>query len=242
MKHEREIKDLEGYSGEYTSPTPARLVDQKIVHYMAQVVVAEMKDGNVLEMGVGDQIWTPLVLERFGATTVVDASAPLLDALARFKGQGEIEKHCSLFEEFNPEKKFDNILCTFVLEHVDDPAQTLRRAAGWLKPDGEIHMIVPHAMSLHRRLAVVMGLQEHVGELGDSDRLVGHRRCVSYPEMDRIVLDAGLKIARRSGLGVKLVPNSLMQDYSDELLKGLVLLGTELPIEYSASIYYRITA
>ncbi len=242
MDRDNEIKTLENLSREYTSPNPARRMDQKMVRFIAKLVVDRLKDGNVLEMGVGDRIWTPLVLKRFGKTTVVDASSDLLNSLDEFSNLGEIEKRCSLFEEFSPDTPFDNILCTYVLEHVEDPVQLLRRVAAWLKPKGEIHLIIPHALSLHRRLAVIMKLQKHVGELGDSDRQVAHRRCLSYCELDRIVAEAGLTAVERTGLATKLVPNALMENYPDELLRGLVLLGVELPIEYSGALYYRITA
>jgi hypothetical protein len=40
-----------------------------------------------------------------------------------------------------------------VLEHVDDPVACLRRAAGWLRPDGVVLVAVPNVASLQARVA-----------------------------------------------------------------------------------------
>ena len=241
MKKKHEVKTLKEISREYISPTPARQVDRRILKFVAGYVIERLKEGSVLEMGVGDRVWTPLVLKRFGETSVVDASSELLESLKEFAGLGRIEKYCSLFEDFSPDVSFDNILCTYVLEHVDDPVEILRRAADWLNPDGGIHLVIPHALSLHRRLAVLMNLQKSPGDLGDSDRHIGHRRCLTHTELDSLVGEAGLKIVERTGLISKLVPNLLMEKFPDEILDGIVRLGAELPIEYSGTLYYCIT-
>ena len=49
--------------------------------------------------------------------------------------------------------QFDLIRLSFVLEHIHDPLETLRRITGLLKPGGKAHIAVPNAASTMARLA-----------------------------------------------------------------------------------------
>ena len=126
-----------------------------------------------------------------------------------------------------------------VLEHVEDPATLLERVRqSWLDPGGHIAVLVPHALSLHRRLAVTMGIAQHPGELGPADLRLGHKRCFTYQELEELLIATGYKIVERIGLYAKPFPNSLMMHCTEEQLRGAFGLGLELPIEYAATIYY----
>ena len=52
-------------------------------------------------------------------------------------------------------------------------------------------------------------------------------------------MNAGFEVLERKGLFTKALPNDLLTACTDEQLKGLVELGVELPIEYSATIYFQ---
>jgi 2-polyprenyl-3-methyl-5-hydroxy-6-metoxy-1,4-benzoquinol methylase len=220
---------------------PDRRVDQKFIELSADYIIPRLRGERILELGAGDRIWTRKLVERFEHVTTVDAAGEILRAMReRLAGHSNWTGVVSYFEDYyQPQERFDTVVATGVLEHVDDPLVVLQRArTHWLRRGGQIAITVPHALSLHRRLAVVMGLSTHPGQLGEADRRLGHQRCLTCFEMDRIILEAGLKIVERKGLVTKLLPNALMTQCSGEQLKGMFDLGLELPIEYAASLYY----
>jgi len=232
--------DLDDLSDEYIRPTPDRVVDQKLFEYISDYVIGRLEGTRVLELGVGDQAWTSKLLKRFPDVTTVDGSARLLDVTRQ-----HIQDHSgwtpvhALFEEYTPEERFDLVLATYVLEHVDSVEVILGRARKrWLAPGGRIAVAVPHALSLHRRLAVTMGLVDHASDLGETDARMGHRRCLTWQEMEEYLVNAWFEVIEREGLFSKALPNDLLAACTDEQLKGLVELGLELPIEYSAVIYF----
>lgn len=232
--------DLDGFYDEYIQPTPDRVVDRKLLDFISDYVIGRLEGTRVLELGVGDQVWTSKLVKRFADVTTVDGSARLLEVTRqRLQNSSWTSVH-ALFEEYTPEERFDLVLATYVLEHVDSVEVILERARQhWLVPGGHIAVAVPHALSLHRRLAVKMGLVGHVSVLGETDARMGHHRCLTWQEMEAYLVNAGFEVLERKGLFTKALPNNLLTACTDEQLKGLVELGLELPIEYSAAIYFK---
>lgn len=236
-------KQLDMIRDEYLDPSPDRRVDQTILELVSDFVVCRLTGERILELGVGDQVWTPKLMNAFADVTTVDGSAELLAAMQE-KLAGEPAGRrwtpvLSLFEEYQPEQRFDTVLATYVLEHVDSPSLILELARRqWLREGGKLAVVVPNALSLHRRLAVKMGLASHPGELGDTDRRVQHKHCFTCYEMERLVVHAGFRILEKKGMFTKALPNSMLVQCSDEQLRGLFELGLELPVEYSAAICF----
>jgi len=141
-----------------------------------------------------------------------------------------------LFEEFSPAAPFDAIIASHVLEHVDDPVALLRRMAGWLAPGGRLVIVVPNKESLHRRLAVLMGLQPALDTLGARDRLVGHQRVYSHATLEQDLRAGGYTLTEKTGFFLKPVANSMMLGYSTELLGAMNQIGPQLPMELLANI------
>ena len=188
-------------------------------------------------MGVGDDSWTPWFIETFRECSVVDASRTLLDSL-KSKYEGKVNTYDSLFEEFTPPCKYDSVVASHILEHVDEPVTVLRQAATWIKPDGRIFIIVPNAGSLHRRVGVLMGVQKFLEELSPNDLKLGHRRVYAVETLEADILASGLQIIRRRGLFIKFLPQGMMTSFSDELLRGFMAMSETMPIEYSSRLAY----
>ena len=174
LDRESEMANLDRISREYQQPDGGRRVDQKLISLIAGRAISWMTGPEVLEMGSGDDQWTKRLIKQFGHLHLVDGSRTLIEA-ARRKYGAELTTYHSLFEDLNPGKQFDTVLSSLVLEHVADPVRVLAKAAQWLKPDGQLIVIVPNGLSLHRRLAVATGFQRAADELGESDIRLGHR-------------------------------------------------------------------
>lgn len=200
----------------------------RIVWYSYVSIRPFFRGERCLEMGPADGEMTRFLKNDFTYLDVVDGSAEYAEAAAR---QGEnVTGHVSLFEEFEPTRRYDTIVMSHVLEHVADPVGVLRRAVGWLAPNGRILAIVPNADSLHRRLGVKLGLLEWEGQLNEQDIAIGHRRVYTREELDRDIRAAGLSTVAKGGIFLKLLSNSQMTSFEDDrLIDGMFELGKDLP-------------
>jgi 2-polyprenyl-3-methyl-5-hydroxy-6-metoxy-1,4-benzoquinol methylase len=237
LKGEAYNEDLDRYAREYLSPDVARTVDQKVLSMVIDRVIHRLEGPDVLEMGYGDGAWTGRLIEQFGRSHVVDASLQLLERASALYGD-KLTVYHSYFEDFAPPALFDAIICAYVLEHVVDPVLVLGRCRNWLKPKGLLFVAVPNATSLHRRLGVVMGLQQDVDELGDSDTSIGHRRVYRAPKMEAHLEAAGFRIETRVPMMFKPLPNSLLAHLSEAQLGGIFDLGDEIPEDQRGILGY----
>ena len=188
----------------------------------------------VLELGFGDGIVTAALAKSGCELTVLEGAATLVDR-AR---QAHPTVNCvhSLFEDFRADRAYDVILASHVLEHVDDPQAILRLISSWLVETGKIIIVVPNRNSLHRQLAVLMGLQPELDTLSKRDLMVGHQRVYSLEGLEEDVRRAGLRPIKSVGFFLKVLPNAMMLDYSRELLWALNVISSSLPKHLLANI------
>jgi 2-polyprenyl-3-methyl-5-hydroxy-6-metoxy-1,4-benzoquinol methylase len=204
-------------------------------HSLAWLLSRLSPGGRVLELGYGDGIVTGELIRKGHAVTLIEGSRSLAEKAAREHGSRLTVRH-SLFEAFRTGDAFDSVVATHVLEHVADPVDLLRRIRGWLAPDGKAVIVVPNRESLHRRLAVEMGLQPELDTLGERDRLVGHRRVYSLETLRRDVEEAGLEVTDEHGFFLKVLPNSMMLGFSPALIEALNVVGDLLPARFLANL------
>lgn len=101
--------------------------------------------------GIGKQM---IALQKIGFDTFgIEPSKPFYErAVNKMKISPE-KIRLSSIEEANFEKGFfDFISFGAVLEHLYDPSDTLHKALQWLKPNGLIHIEVPHSKWLINKL------------------------------------------------------------------------------------------
>lgn len=188
----------------------------------------------VLEMGYGDGLFTEALHAAQLEFEVVEGAERLVsDIRTKYP---KLKVWHELFEAFQPEQKFNVVLCTHVLEHILDPVALLQRMKTWLLPGGRLVIIVPNRDSLHRQLAVLMGLQPTRETLGARDHLVGHVRVYNFEMLISDVEQAGFKVSDKAGFFLKLLPNSMMLTFSDSLLQALNRISPEMPPEMLANI------
>lgn len=233
------MTDLEKMSHEYLDRTPDREVDAFLVGTIAKRVCRNLGGESVIELGVGDRVWTPLLLAQFERVVSVDGSAALIEKVGEELSEPRWTGVVSTFEEFTPTDRADVVFATWVLEHVDDPTLVLTRARSWVRNDGLLVVIVPNAGSLHRRLAQAMGLVDDPTALSDSDRRIGHKRVFTLDGLTATVEAAGFVIESVEGYLAKTLPNSLLVHCSDDQLAGLVDVGRLLPLDLAAAICVR---
>ena len=231
----RELNEIAArYHGK--NPMGDKFIEDLAQRYTYDWVFSQMEGcASVMELGYGEGNFTEALVERGFMPTVLDGSDILLNRAKEVHGD-RIITACGLFEEFVPEGKYDCVLATHVLEHVDDPVLLLCHMKKWLTTDGKIIIIVPNKESIHRQLAVLMDLQPSLDTLGERDKLVGHQRVYSLSTLEEDVTSAGLMVGATAGFFLKTLPNSMMLDFSPELITALNRVSSDIPKHLLANI------
>lgn len=102
---------------------------------------------------------------------------------------------------------------------------------------GVILCAVPNSHSLHRQIAVKMGILENENSLNETDIKNGHRRVYNYNSLKNDFFAAGLKIKFSGGYWLKPLSNSQIDDFfTPQMNNSFIELG-ELYPEIAAEIY-----
>lgn len=189
----------------------------------------------VLELGCSDGYMTKLLAEVASVHVVVDAASDFIEK-ARLSVPAKVKFHQALFEDYNPNHRFDVVVMSFILEHVVAPRALIARARGWLEsPASRIFAVVPNIRALSRQLGRAIGVVGDLAEITPSELAHGHRRSYDRISFDRDIEGGGAEILARGGLVVKPFANAHMDPMLNQgiigpdQLRGLELLGTEYP-------------
>lgn len=227
-------RDLETIASEYDSMTD---FDRYAIEHEVDTFLAGYRGGRVLELGCAKGGMTRKMAGVVDELVVVDGSRTYLDPIAEeLKGKGEFV--CSLFEAYQPAKKFRHVLAARILEHLDEPVPFLRHVAGWLEPEGLLHVIVPNARSFHRLLGVEMGMIADIHELGPRDHKVGHVRVYDSDTLTADLEAAGLDVVTKESVLMKPLSNAQMEAFSPEIVAALFKMTKHFP-DHGNELYFR---
>lgn len=234
--HNHEIKDVAGHQYAYG-------FDFNVMHpFMLKSFEPFFINGNLLELGSFKGDFTSRFLHYFDEITCVEASSHAIDA-ARIKLGDSITFVNGRFESVILPKRYNNIIMTHVLEHLDDPISVLKRIKNeWLAPNGRLFLVCPNANAPSRQIAVKMGLVEYSSSVTPAEKKHGHRRTYSFGTLELDVIKSGLNITHRSGIFFKALSNfqfdKLLETdiVSPDYLNGCYELGLDYP-DLCASIF-----
>lgn len=200
------------------------------------------KQGNLLELGSYKGIFTKKFLPFFDDITCVEASDEAI-AIAKNELGNRVKFINSLFETVDLPTRYDNIVLTHTLEHIDDPVALLKRVNNeWLSDTGRFFLVCPNANAPSRQIAVKMGLISHNTAVTPAELDHGHRITYTLDTMERDAKAAGLKVVHRSGIFFKALANFQWDKIlgtdviSPEYLEGCYQLGQQYP-DLCASIF-----
>lgn len=210
--------------------------DIDVMHtFMIQSFKPFFNKGSLLELGSFKGDFTTLLQTHFDDITCVEASDIAIEE-ARSKVNNNVNIVNSRFESVTLPKRYDNIVLTHVLEHLDDPVMILKRINNeWLADGGRLFLVCPNANAASRQIAVKMGLITHNSAVTPAESEHGHRCTYSFDTLERDAVAAGLIIIHRSGIFFKALANfqwdRLLQTdiISKEYLEGCYKLGQQYP-------------
>jgi 2-polyprenyl-3-methyl-5-hydroxy-6-metoxy-1,4-benzoquinol methylase len=210
--------------------------DFDVMHrFMIQSFVPFLNKGNCLELGSFKGDFTRRLTHLFNDVTCVEASDEAI-AIAQKEFGSKIKFINALFEEAKLPEKYDNIILTHVLEHLDNPVSVMKRINDeWLSDNGRFFLVCPNANAPSRQIAVKMGLITHNDAITPAEAAHGHRITYTLDTLERDARAAGLKVVHRSGIFFKALANFqwdrlLNTDIiSEEYLQGCFQLGQIYP-------------
>lgn len=210
--------------------------DFDVMHrFMIQAFEPFIKPGNCLELGSFKGDFTRRLTPLFNDITCVEASDDAI-ALAQKEFGTKIKFVNALFEKVTLPEKYDNIILTHVLEHLDEPVTVMKRINDeWLSDKGRFFLVCPNANAPSRQIAVKMGLITHNNAITPAEAAHGHRITYTLDTLERDARAAGLKVVHRSGIFFKALANFqwdrlLNTDIiSEEYLQGCYQLGQIYP-------------
>jgi 2-polyprenyl-3-methyl-5-hydroxy-6-metoxy-1,4-benzoquinol methylase len=193
------------------------------------------RPGKVLELGSYTGSFTERLLPYFDDITCLEASEHAIAGARERLGDRVTYVHDRI-ETAALSDRYESVILTHVLEHLDDPVGALRRInEEWLTPTGRAYVVVPNANAPSRQIAVLMRLISHNAAITEGEAEHGHRRTYVLDTLERDVVAAGLRVVHRSGIFFKALANFqwdrlLKTDIiSPEYLDGCYELGQRYP-------------
>ena len=227
--YDNELRDTEDHKYAYG-------FDFDVIHpFMIRSFAPFFIPGNLLELGSFKGDFTRRLMPCFDDITCVEAS-PAAIGEARGKLGDRVSFVNARFEDATLPRRYDNIVMTHVLEHLDDPIRVLRRInEEWLAEGGRFFLVCPNANAPSRQIAVKMGLVSHNAAITPAEAEHGHLRTYALDPLERDAVAAGLRVILRSGIFFKALANfqwdRLLQTdiVSREYLEGCYTLGQQYP-------------
>ena len=210
--------------------------DKRLIGFRYRTLKPFFYGSTALELGPAEGQMTNYLINDFSKLTIVDAASKLLDLIPNHPNLIKIN---SLFENYEPQEKFDTIFLEHILEHIEYPVSLLNRVKDWLSPKGKILIGVPNANSFHRLVACKMGMLKNPYDLNERDLAQGHRRVYTAQTFKDDLDAANLNINYIGGCFFKPLSNSQIQsNWSEDMINGFFELGKDF--QYNAADIYAI--
>lgn len=227
-------RDLDDYTAQFES-LPFEPIQAGYRRRRVLAEISKFQPRRLLEVGCGDQ---PLFTALHGMEVMVVepamAFATHARSLARDRPDTQIVQ--ARLEDIDEDYgMFDMVVISCLLHEVEDPQALLASARRLCTLHTVLHVNVPNAHSLHRQLAMAMGLIKHPGELSATQRAMQQRATYDTNSLTAELTQAGFTVQEQGSLFVKPFTHAQMQSLVDsgflnaELLNGLDQLANTLP-------------
>jgi 2-polyprenyl-3-methyl-5-hydroxy-6-metoxy-1,4-benzoquinol methylase len=230
--------DLEEIARMYDPTAPERDFDYWLIGFDFEAVSNFIIGEKVIELGCARGVVTEKLAHVCKQLVVVEGSKRNIDCVSEKLGRFHNVKYVhSLWQDFDSGRAdVSDVVFFSGLEHLDKETaiSVLKKAQKWLRPGGRLHVVVPNAYSLHRRVAFYMGIIGDVHEFSERDRMLGHQRVYDKDTLLKELRDCDYKVLHWEGIFLKPLPNSMM-NFDERIIRGFHLAGRELP-DYCAHI------
>lgn len=228
-----EIRDNVDRSSEFYSRSILKF-DYQLADYNYASLKPFFKGNLALEIGPASGYMTKHLVNDFKSIHLLEGSRTLINEIPNYANS---KKYNALIEEHETSFKYDTIIMGHVLEHIADPIFALRRIHNWLADEGVFLVSVPNAKSIHRLVAVEMGLLSSIYDLNQRDIELGHYRVYDMDSLKSDIQNSGFKIRDTGGIFFKPLSNGQIEsNWSEAMIDGFYKVGKMFQ-EYCAEIF-----
>lgn len=220
-------------------------------HQSVGEAINTAKPSSIIEVGCGKALLIDAVNKHYDETlSVSDIDWHIVEPADSFVSYAcqqmarypKLTVHQSMFENWQPPEAFqvDMVVISSLLHEVEKPEALLKQAKRYLKPEGLLVVNVPNANSLHRQLAVALGLIPKQDELTARNLQLHQQRIFDASSLQQLIKAEGLIVKETGGYMLKPFTHKQMAGclplLPDNALEGLNRLGQRYP-ELASEIY-----
>jgi 2-polyprenyl-3-methyl-5-hydroxy-6-metoxy-1,4-benzoquinol methylase len=190
----------------------------------------------VLELGCATGLMTSLFVER---DVVVDAveRTPAYHRAAEARGLSRTTFHLSDIDDFCSDRRYEHVVAAHLVNELPDPLALLRRVREeFLAPGGLAHISLTNPHSLHRLVAMEMGILDTPESLSDRGRSLATVEIFDGERLEALAREAGLVCVHREPVLLKPFTNAQLADLPDGVIAGLDRVARRFP-EHGALNY-----
>ncbi len=224
----------------YDPTSPEKDFDYWYIQFNMDVLDKFLIGEKVIELGCGKGDVTEKLAQMCQKLLVVEAAEANIAIVSnRLKGRSNVEFYLSLWQDFNyAAADISDVVFFMGLQYLNQEStlSVLRKIRSFLRPQGRLHVVVPNAKSLHRRIAYYMNLINDFHELSERHQLLGHARIYDKEMLFDELKECRFDILHWEGIFLKPFPNDIMKSLDKRVIYGLYEIGRELP-DYCAHIY-----
>jgi len=216
------------YSAVYDPETD---VDAHFTRATGAAIATWLRPGDrVLELGCATGLMTAMLAGDGRRVVAVERSDAYLER-ARGRALPGVEVRAGDIDALGDlGERFDHVVLANVLHEVADPGAVLAAAARhWLAPDGLVFVSLQNPRSLHRLVALEMGLLTDLAEISARGEAYGTQRLWYADELSALGAAAGLAERHREDVFLKPLPNAALADLDPAVLDGLARAGRHVP-------------
>ena len=231
-------RDIDDYAKQYEL-LPFEAIQAS---YRRRVLVARIdhhRPSHLLEIGCGR---LPLFVDLPGVRSTVIEPSLAFAQNARLLSVGRedvmiVNGYVENYAKDAPNQAygFDMIVLSCLLHEVDDPDSLLAAVRHLCMSDTVVHINVPNANSMHRLLALAMGIIASTDSLSETQRVMQQRLVYDVHKLRADICKAGFEILDEGSLFVKPFTHAQMQTLVDvgfmstTMLDGLSQLANIIP-------------
>ena len=236
-KMDRIVKYEKEYMSDYGFESVMVWARQKMV----LEIMDKLRPSRVLEVGCGWDLLASKVKHAFQKWVIVEPAPKFASHAAQnFSGDRRMMVVCEFIERTNDLGEFDFCIVSCLLHEVERPLEILASLRKFLSPHGVLHVNVPNALSMHRQLAVEMGIIGSPYERSERNRRLMQPHVFDIRSLKSLLGNAGFSCIDEGGYFIKPFTHGQMKVVIDalgeRLLPGLWALGKKHP-ELASEIY-----
>lgn len=234
-------KSIQAYESAYLSDFGFESV---MVAYRQQLLLDRLnrfRPNVVVEIGCGSKLLYEVWQKQGGEASswIIVEPAEHFYELARSSGLSNLHVIKDFFENAvdrvlkimcNPPCM---VICSSLLHEVPSSTELLTAILAVMGPQTRLHINVPNSESLHRRLALVMGLIPDTKTMSERNKTHMQHRVYDKDSLKAGLAAIGLNIVEEGGYLIKPFTHAQMQCIVPELgegvMNGLFKLGEQLP-------------